>query len=232
MTTETKTALVFGAMGSIGSFVYKSLINDGYCVYGTTTNPSNVNERIIYITHDSIENLGKITEQINCVVWANGDNCNDNITIFDKLKYDVLMYANVGFILETLNYLLNNDKLKNGSKLVIVSSIWQEFTRDNKLSYSISKSALSGLVKNTAYDLSKKKILINNVLPGVIDNDMSRRTLTFDEFEYIKNYSGFERLINLNDVYSIIKYLICDNSGITGQSIKVDLGFTNIKKYK
>jgi NAD(P)-dependent dehydrogenase (short-subunit alcohol dehydrogenase family) len=130
-----------------------------------------------------------------------------------------------------MHYLVENDKLANGAKMVIVSSIWEEFTRENKLSYSISKAALSGLVKNTAYDLSKKNILINNVLPGVIDNDMSRKTLSSSQFDYIKNYTGFGRLIDLQDVYSTIKYLITENTGITGQSIKVDLGFTNLRKY-
>ena len=42
--------------------------------------------------------------------------------------------------------------------MVIISSIWEQFSRENKLSYSISKAALSGLVKNVAYDLSKNNI--------------------------------------------------------------------------
>ena len=72
--------------------------------------------------------------------------------------------------------------------MVIVSSIWEELTRENKLSYTISKAALSGLVKNVAYDLSSKNILINNVLPGVIDNEMSQKILLPEQFNYIKNY--------------------------------------------
>jgi len=73
--------------------------------------------------------------------------------------------------------------------------------------------------------------LINNILPGVIDNDMSRKTLTEEQFNYIKNYMNFNRLINLDDVYKSVKFLVTENSGITGQSIKVDLGFTNLRKY-
>jgi hypothetical protein len=115
--------------------------------------------------------------------------------------------------------------------MVIISSIWEDYTRDNKLSYSISKSALSGLVKNVAYDLSKKNILINNVLPGVIDNEMSRKTLKEEQINYIKNYLFFDRLVNLDDVFNTVKFLTIENTGITGESIKVDLGFTKIKKY-
>ena len=114
--------------------------------------------------------------------------------------------------------------------MVIISSIWEEFTKENKLSYTISKTALSGLVKNIAYDLSSKNILINNVLPGVIDNEMSRKALSETQINNIKNYMNFGRLITLDDVYKTVKFLVTDNSGITGQSIKVDLGFTNIKK--
>jgi NAD(P)-dependent dehydrogenase (short-subunit alcohol dehydrogenase family) len=138
-----------------------------------------------------------------------------------------MINANVSFILNTLNYLLDNNKINNSAKMVIISSIWEESTRPNKLSYTISKAALSGLVKNISYDLSSKNILINNVLPGVIDNEMSRKGLSEEKINYVKNYMNFNRLITLDDVYKTIKFLVIDNTGITGQSIKIDLGFTD-----
>jgi NAD(P)-dependent dehydrogenase (short-subunit alcohol dehydrogenase family) len=140
--------------------------------------------------------------------------------------------ANVSFILNTLHYLLDNNKINDNAKMVIISSIWEESTRPNKLSYTISKSALSGLVKNIAIDLSSRNILINNVLPGVIDNEMSRQNLSETTMNYVKDYLHFNKLITLDDVYKTVKFLICENTGITGQSIKVDLGFTNIKDMK
>jgi len=39
----------------------------------------------------------------------------------------------------------------------------------------------------------------------------------------------FVRVITLSDVYRSVKFLAIDNTGITGQSIKVDLGITSIK---
>jgi NAD(P)-dependent dehydrogenase (short-subunit alcohol dehydrogenase family) len=139
--------------------------------------------------------------------------------------------ANVTFILLTLNILIKHNKINNNAKMVIVSSIWEEFTRENKLSYSISKAALAGVVKNIAFDLSSKNILVNNILPGVIDNEMSQKTLLPEQFEYIKQYMNFGRLISLDDVYKTVKFFTIDNTGVTGQSIKVDLGFTNFRKY-
>jgi enoyl-[acyl-carrier-protein] reductase (NADH) len=41
----------------------------------------------------------------------------------------------------------------------------------------------------------------------------------------------FGRLVTLDDVWKTVKFLLIDNTGITGQSIMVDLGFCGIKKY-
>ena len=60
---------------------------------------------------------------------------------------------------------------------------------------------------------------------------MSRATLSYQQMDYIKNYMQFGRLINLEDVYKTVKFLVTENSGITGQSIKVDLGFSTLRKY-
>lgn len=223
-------ALIFGAKGSIGNYIFTEFCKENIDVIGTTSNQMNISENIILVKNDNLDNL-MVVEPVDIVVWANGDNCNDNINTYNEFIFKKIIDANVTFILNTLHYLLLNNKVKNGAKLVIVSSIWEELTRENKLSYSISKAALSGLVKNVSYDLSLHNILINNVLPGVIDNEMSQKTLSKEQFDYIKNYMQFGRLTTLSDVYKTVKFLAIENTGITGQSIKVDLGFTNIKKY-
>ena len=223
-------ALIFGSSGSIGKYIFEHLEIDNIFCIGTTTNKTKIDDKTIYVDSNNLDNLLNI-ENVDIIIWAHGHNFNDNINIFKSEKFTEMIDANVSFILLTMNYLLENNKINNGSKMVIVSSIWEELTRENKLSYSISKAALSGLVKNVSYDLSSKNILINNVLPGVIDNEMSKKTLLPQEFDYIKNYMQFGRLITQEDVYKTVKFLTTENSGITGQSIKVDLGFTILKKY-
>jgi 3-oxoacyl-[acyl-carrier protein] reductase len=234
-----KNILIFGATGSIGNHIYNSfkILDKNNIIYGTTSKESNNNEsnnneqnNYLYINNDNLDSLKNINN-LDIIVWAHGYNFNDNIFNFNEEEYMKIMNVNILFIIKTLNYLLNNNKINDNAKMVIISSIWEDYTRDNKLSYSISKSALSGLVKNVAYDLSKKNILINNVLPGVIDNEMSRKTLKEEQINYIKNYLFFDRLVNLDDVFNTVKFLTTENTGITGESIKVDLGFTKIRKY-
>jgi NADP-dependent 3-hydroxy acid dehydrogenase YdfG len=223
--------LIFGASGSIGNYIYNKLQDNGNIVYGTTTSMDKITDKILFVNSNNTTNLLNI-EKIDAIIWAHGYNFSDNINNFDISKFNTMIDANVSFILNTLHYLLDNNKINDNAKMVIISSIWEESTRPNKLSYSISKAALSGLVKNVAIDLSSRNILINNVLPGVIDNEMSRNNLSESTMNYVKDYLNFNRLITLDDVYKTVKFLICENTGITGQSIKVDLGFTNIKDMK
>lgn len=222
--------VIFGVKGSIGSYIFNEFTKENIEIIGTTSNLQSVTENVILVKNDNLESL-KTIEPVDIVVWASGDNCNDNVNNYNATIFNRIMDANVTFILNTLHCLLENNKINDNAKIVIISSIWEELSRENKLSYSISKAALSGLVKNASYDLSSRNILINNVLPGVIDNEMSQKTLSKEQFEYIKNYMQFGRLITLSDVYKTVKFLAIDNTGITGQSIKVDLGFTSIKKY-
>lgn len=233
MSKNIHTALIFGATGSIGSYIFEQLKKENIHVIGTSTNVNkNIEmEDMIVVTSTNVDNL-KYIPNVNIIIWAQGCNFNDNINTFNCENFNSLMDGNVTFILNTLNFLLKENKIQNDAKIVIISSIWEDFTRENKLSYAISKAALSGLVKNLSYDLSSKNILVNNVLPGVIDNEMTRKTLDESQLDYIKNYLHFGRLINLDDVYRLIKFLVVENTGITGQSIRVDLGFTNVRKYK
>jgi len=224
--------LVIGATGSIGSFICDKLKNNNINIIETTSDIEKASQKnILFVDNDNLNNLSQINN-ITAIIWAHGINVNDNINNVDTRKTIELFDVNVCFILNTLNFLLKNNKINNNANLIIISSIWEHTTRDNKLSYGISKSALSNVVKSLSYDLSFKNILINNVCPGPIENEMTLKTLSEEELTNIKKYMGFNRLIKLDDVWNLVEFLLFKNTGITGQSINVDLGFLSIRKYK
>jgi len=132
--------------------------------------------------------------------------------------------------LQSLSMLLKGALLQKSAKLCIVSSIWQEISRQNKLSYAISKSALRGLVLSLANDLAEDGHLVNAVLPGALDTPMTRSNLSEDQIRLIEHATKFNRLATLADVASTI-YFLCseENSGLTGQFLKVDLGFSDVR---
>lgn len=222
-----KNILIFGATGSIGNHIYEKFKNTEFCknIYGT----SSKDDKYINVTKDNLDELDNL-EKLDIIVWAQGYNFSDNIYNFNEENFMKMFDINVTFILKTLNYLLLKEKINYGCKIVIISSIWETNVKDNKLSYVLSKTCLNGLVKSLAYDLSNKNILINNVLPGVVYNEMSKQNLSLEQLDRIKKFMNFDRMIDLDDVYNTIKFLTIDNTGITGESITVDLGFTKIKK--
>lgn len=221
-------ALIFGSSGSVGSYVCERLESICSNVFRTTHDINKSSKNTLFVTSDSLLSLETIPP-VDIVVWCQGLNCNDSALVFDRSVHEKVMNVNTSFLPITLNALLTSKKLKSGSKLVVVSSIWEHHSKVNKLSYCMSKSAIAGFVKSVAIDLASQNILINGVLPGVIDNDMTRKMLTDSQISSIRDSTGFGRLITLNDVFSTIKFLVFENTGITGQSITVDLGFTNTR---
>ena len=221
--------LVLGATGSIGGYLMNNFLKHGCNVIGTGRSEPN-HEGMIRVT---LENMDALVEcrELDVVVWAQGLNTNDNVHSFDDGIFNEMMKGNVEFVLKTLQYLLEKGCVVEGAKMVVVSSVYQNVTRRNKLSYSITKSALSGVIKGLGYDLASRNILMNGVLPGVIDNEMTWKTLMEKEMEYIREYTGFGRMVMLEDVWNTVRFLVGENTGITGQSIVVDLGFTNLMSY-
>jgi hypothetical protein len=129
-----------------------------------------------------------------------------------------------------MSSLLASKKITNGARLCVVSSIWQQAIRTNKLSYSITKSALSGLVQSAALDLADQNILVNAVLPGVLDTPMTRSVLSSEQIDSVASRTGFARLVTPQEVAALCHFLCSEaNTALTGQSLVADLGFSNVR---
>ena len=228
----SKRCLIFGGFGVIGSAVALEFGKNSFEVWRTSRS-SRANERkSIVAVGESIADVTSFDSlpQFDAVVWAQGSNLNDSISEFKAENLDELLNSNVKFIASTLATLINQNKIVSGAKMCIVSSIWQDAIRPNKLSYSVSKSALNGLVKSVALDLSSQEIFVNAVLPGVIDTPMTRGVLTEEQVLSVGERTNFGRLVRPEELANVIYFLCSDlNSCITGQSIVADLGFANVR---
>jgi 3-oxoacyl-[acyl-carrier protein] reductase len=226
--------LIFGATGSIGRALCARFSHSNDCVHAVVRHETYT--KIEGVTHSIYWNViekqpsalqGK---KFDAVVWAQGENLNDSILNFDYSHYQKIMHANVDYILQSLSVLLSHDNLAQASRLCIVSSIWQHHARQNKLSYTISKSALQGLVLSLAVDLGPKHHLVNAVLPGAIDTPMTRENLTPEQIKIIQNATPTQQLTPLNDIAECV-YFLCSlqNQNITGQFLTIDGGFSFAK---
>jgi len=141
-----------------------------------------------------------------------------------------LYQANCVYILSSLKLLLQRNLLVKPARLCVISSIWQEIARQNKLSYSMTKSALRGLVLSAAADLAADGHLVNAILPGALDTPMTRKNLTAEQISELAGATQFNRLPQLEDVSRLAMFLCSEeNTGITGQFIAADLGFSRVR---
>jgi len=221
-----KTAYVFGASGEIGSSIVSKFASQDYHV-------SSFSRHFEPNRFHSIENLDEsinTLEPADCVVWASGANLNDSINDYEKSKLDYLLEANLYYVVDSLSKLKNLNLLKQDCNLVIISSVWQDFSKQNKFSYTVSKSAVSGLIHSLAADLSPSGIRVNGVLPGVVDTEMTRAALTSQQIELIQTQTPTGELVSLKSVAELVFFLCAPESkGVNGQSIVVDGGWSVVR---
>jgi 3-oxoacyl-[acyl-carrier protein] reductase len=226
--------LLFGGTGAIGSAIGNCFRDDQWKVTTVTRSTAASNDVV------SWNPLGELTSDINnrlealapfdAVCWAQGKNCNDTIYSFDETTHHEMYNANVLYILKSLNILLAKGLLAKPARLCIISSIWQNIARQNKLSYGVTKAALHGLVLSAANDLGKEGHLVNAVLPGALDTQMTRQNLGESQIDKIAQSTQFGRLPTVYDVAQTAHFLCSHkNTGVTGQFIKVDLGYSDVR---
>ena len=225
-------ALIFGSNGTIGSYIYDDLINQKYEIF--TAGKLNKNNSINHISIDYNCEFDKDIfinlPEIDVIIWSQGLNCSDSIENFELKDINNLINSNLIFIAYCINQLMKSKKIKRFARLVIISSIWQKESRRNKFSYSVSKSALVGLIKSAAIDLGSKNILINAILPGVIDSPMTRLHLSERQINHVIRETALKRLPTCEDIANAVRFLASPlNKSITGQSIVVDGGFLGLK---
>ena len=228
---------IFGASGTIGQALVKWFSLREWEVLALTRkgNPpegSIFSPLVCWAPCDPINSiypstfLGE-TLSLNAAIWAQGKNFNDNIYQFDPVTHEEIYRANVLYILQTLEFLITGHYLISQSRLCIISSIWQKIARQNKLSYTITKAALQGLVMSASLDLGRDGHLLNAILPGALDTPMTRKNLNEEQIKKIESSTLYNRLATLEDICNTAGFLCSqENTGLTGQFITVDLGFS------
>ena len=126
---------------------------------------------------------------------------------------------------------LKAGKSNNGSSIVFISSINGSCIGAKGFTlYATSKGAISGLVKSLAADLSKLKIRVNEIAPGMIITDglnsieesVSTSSIQEDMNKYPLGGYG-----SPDDVANGCVYLLSSASKwVTGTKLIIDGGFT------
>ena len=219
--------LIFGGTGALGTAIAQKFSNEGYeVIYGVRTITDGKVQFQVPLTTGPVPDLLK-GQIFDAVVFAQGANINDSVITSSVEDLNRLFEANVSFISENTKALLSHNLIKQKGKIVILSSLWEQLTRQDKMAYTVTKAAVGGLVRSMAVDLGNAKgILVNGLLPGIVETPMSRGLLSAKQMENIEAQTPGHKLTVPEDVANATYLLGCeDNTAISGQSLFVDYGF-------
>lgn len=215
--------LIFGSTGTLGGAIldkYRAEKWDVTCAVRKVVNDCDIQLPLTSVV------LG--SRKFDAVVFAQGANVNGSAMQTGTKELNELFEANVTVIAESVSTLMGANAINEGGRVVILSSLWEQFTRQEKFAYSVTKAAVGGLVRSLAVDLGRqKKILVNGILPGIVNSPMVARTLSPEQIANVVSQTPIGELATPVDVAnSVYMFGSSLNTGISGQSIFVDRGFS------
>ena len=176
--------LLFGASGAIGRSILQYATERGWRVTAVSRQvPQSIEPADRWLGLDPLASdfgpeLLQAPVVYSSVCWAQGANATDSVYDVSVSAHLATYNANCTYILATLQALLAGGLLAKGSRMCVISSIWQNMARQTKLSYCMSKAALQGLVLSASVDLAADGHLINAVLPAALDTPMTQQNLS------------------------------------------------------
>ena len=233
-----KAVLISGANSALARGVITELSNSKniIMIYRKNKPKFNFKNSFFYIKYDFTldkNNILYLAKKINkkfkvsSIIHFNGLHVFSTFKITSNLKFRNVFDANcLSFInLTKLSYYL--DDVESVTTISSVSSL--EGNKGISL-YSSSKSALNNLVKCAAIELAQKKIRVNAIILGHVNNGMGEQVKKFLDKGQIRDLElkhplGFGEI---KDLIHSIKFLIDSKKSrwITGANFYLDGGYS------
>ena len=232
-----KKLFLTGGTGSIGSAICSHFSSNG-CkeIYSTTTNLDKVRSDQSYINFKEI-NLNNIETynlddlfnfDIDYLVLNAGLN-KDNIFLrMSSNEWNSVMNVNLNSSFYLLKHFIKKMVKKRFGRIVFISSVVAHTGNPGQVNYTASKSAISGMVKSLALELSTRNITVNSVAPGFIKSNMTDK-LNDDQKNAILDKIPMKKLGESIDIAKAVGFLCSENASyITGQTLHVNGGLALI----
>ena len=115
-------------------------------------------------------------------------------------------------------------RLKNGGRIVNITSTAGAMGNAGQANYSAAKAGLIGLTKSSARELAHWNILVNAVAPGLIETDMAA-AIPAEAREALLAQVPLKRIGSAREVAEMVGFLAGDGAAyVTGQVFHVNGG--------
>lgn len=222
MSFKDKTVFITGASRGIGKCIKQSFLDEGANVISPgreeldLSNPASVQDYI-----DCNKNV-----KADILVHCAGINILSGIEEITADIMNEVYQVNVVSATQLMKHFTTGMKASQSGKVILISSLYATVSRERRIAYSASKSALLGLMKSTALELAPSNVLVNCVAPGYVMTEMTRHNLSDEDIKGIEENIPTGRFQSEQEIADLVLFLASDrNKSITGQLISVDGGF-------
>jgi len=234
---DKRRAIVTGATRGIGYAIAERLISDGLSVVATGTSADGaVPEGAIYKQVDFLQK-DSLLEFVNYIKNSKVDILVNNAGInkigefasIEMETFDNILNTNLKAPFLLCQAVIPQMKKNRWGRIINISSIFGNISKEFRASYSASKFGLDGMTTALSAEVSKFNILTNCVGPGFIDTDLTRNVLGEDGILELKERIPMKRLGQPEEIANFVSWLVSEeNTYITGQNIMIDGGFTRV----
>jgi NAD(P)-dependent dehydrogenase (short-subunit alcohol dehydrogenase family) len=233
-----KRVAVLGATGALGSAILRQLRAVGSQTVAFGRSAEKLTTLAEYAPESHVLDLRKPGEweativalaPVDGLVVASGSLEILPFSLLTAEKFSASLETNVVAPAAFLRSLLRAKKLNPGASVVFIGSISGIRGASGHAAYTASKSALLGLVRTLALELAPRKIRVNLVSPGLVDEGMGADFRTRVTAEQFAAYVGAYPLGagSSDDVTGAVSFLLSSSARwITGHDLIVDGGAT------
>jgi NAD(P)-dependent dehydrogenase (short-subunit alcohol dehydrogenase family) len=166
--------------------------------------------------------------QVDLLVNNAGINMKKEFTEVSDEDFQKIIHTNLSAVFtlsrEVVKQMLNNP---DGGSIIHISSMASQYGIPKVIAYTASKSAIEGMTRAMATELSPRGIRVNCVAPGFIATDMSAKALNNDPERKAKalGRTPMGELGKPEDIGEAVAFLASDAARyITGVVLPVDGG--------
>tara|TARA_R100000152_G_C6779319_1_gene210835 strand:+ start:3051 stop:3737 length:687 start_codon:yes stop_codon:yes gene_type:complete len=214
--------IVTGSSGGNGSAISKKLQELGANIIDCDLPKYDVtkDEDLSRVVQNALKINGQINGLVNCAGVTYGNNVLDYKDEDWETTYKVNLKAPYELSRKVAKHMKNT-----GGSIINITSLNSELGFPNNPAYVATKGGLKQLTKSLAVDLGKYNIRVNNIGPGYIKTNMTKKGWANHRRE-IEKRTILGRWGNPEDLVGAAVFLLSKASSyITGQDIYVDGGY-------
>jgi 3-oxoacyl-[acyl-carrier protein] reductase len=218
-----RNALITGGSRGIGKAIAEKFKKMDYEVFTPDR------EELDLLSNSSIDGyIDKVSNVCFDLIINNaGINPLSGILEVQNKDFDDTIQINLTAPMRIIRGVIPNMIIARYGRIINISSIWGTVTKMNRVSYTTSKSAINGLTRSIAVELSQYNILVNSIAPGFVNTELTRGNNSKEEIAIIASTIPIQRLAEPEEIAEIITFFGTEkNSYITGQTIMADGGYT------